>query len=95
MAELYDMREEAERVILVAVSTDDGDDTEESVDELAELVKTAGATAIDRIIQSCNAYLLDADHSFMAETFSQRLNQVEGLTDQEKRTIMPGTRCHQ
>ena len=41
-------------------------------------------TAIDRIIQSCNAYLLDADHSFMAETFSQRLNQVEGLTDQEK-----------
>ena len=52
MAELYDMREEAERVILVAVSTDDGDDTEESVDELAELVKTAGATAIDRIIQN-------------------------------------------
>lgn len=41
-------------------------------------------TAIDRIIQSCNAYLLDADHSFMAETFSQRLDQVEGLTDKEK-----------
>ena len=40
MAELYDMREEEERVILVAVSTGDGDDTEESVDELAELVKT-------------------------------------------------------
>lgn len=40
--------------------------------------------AIDRIIQSCNAYLLDADHSFMAETFSQRLNQAEGLTDKEK-----------
>lgn len=52
MAELYDMREEAERVILVAVSTGDGDDTEESVDELAELVKTAGATAIDRLIQN-------------------------------------------
>lgn len=41
-------------------------------------------TAIDRILQSCNAYLLDADHSFMAETFSQRLNQVEGLSDKEK-----------
>lgn len=40
--------------------------------------------AIDRIIQSCNAYLIDADHSFMAETFSQRLNQVEGLTQEEK-----------
>ena len=51
MAELYDMREEEERVILVAVSTGDGDDTEESVDELAELVKTAGAVAADRIIQ--------------------------------------------
>ena len=40
--------------------------------------------AIDRIIQSCNAYLLDADHSFMAETFAERLNQVEDLTQQEK-----------
>ena len=52
MAELYDMREEEERVILVAVSTGDGDDTKESVDELAELVKTAGAEAVDRIIQN-------------------------------------------
>ena len=52
MAGLYDMREEEERVILVAVSTGDGDDTEESVDELAELVKTAGAVAADRIIQN-------------------------------------------
>lgn len=52
MAELYDMKEEAERVILVAVSANDSDDTEESVDELAELVKTAGAVAVDRIIQN-------------------------------------------
>lgn len=41
-------------------------------------------TAIDRIIQSCNAYLLDADHSFMADTFGERLEQVEGLSQQEK-----------
>ena len=56
MAELYDMREEEERVILVAVSTGDGDDTEESVDELAELVKTAGAwrqTGLSRIVNGC------------------------------------------
>lgn len=52
MAGLYDMREEAERVILVAVSTGDSDGTEESVDELAELVRTAGAEAVDRIIQN-------------------------------------------
>ena len=41
-------------------------------------------TVIDRILNSCNAYLLDADHSFMAETFAERLEQVEGLTKQEK-----------
>ena len=33
-------------------------------------------TAIDRIADSCKAYLLDADHSFMAETFTERLNQI-------------------
>lgn len=42
-------------------------------------------TAIGRIADSCKAYLLDADHSFMAETFTERLNQVEGLTDEEKK----------
>ena len=52
MAELIDIKEVEERVILVAVSTGDGDDTEQSVDELAELVKTAGAVAVDRIIQN-------------------------------------------
>ena len=52
MAELYDMRETEERVILVAVSTADGDDTEESLDELAELCRTAGADPVDRVIQN-------------------------------------------
>lgn len=60
----------------------------ESIVEFEKQKSEAGLglcdTAIDRIIQSCNAYLLDADHSFMAETFSQRLDQVEGLTDKEK-----------
>lgn len=32
-------------------------------------------TVIDNIIRSCNAYLIDADHSFMAETFSSRLDE--------------------
>lgn len=40
--------------------------------------------SLDRIIKSCNAYLIDANHSFMAETFAERLNQVEGLTQEEK-----------
>lgn len=34
MAELFDMKELEERVILVAVSTSDEDDTEASLDEL-------------------------------------------------------------
>ena len=41
-------------------------------------------TVIDNIIRSCNAYLIDADHSFMAETFSSRLDEMGGLSDQEK-----------
>lgn len=52
MAELIELKETEERVILVAVSTGDGDDTAASVDELEELVKTAGAVSVDKIIQN-------------------------------------------
>lgn len=40
-----------ERVILVGVSEQDGDDTEDSLAELAELVKTAGASVAGTLIQ--------------------------------------------
>ena len=49
---LYEMKEEAEKVILVGVSVGDHDDTEQSLDELRELVKTAGAVEVGRIIQN-------------------------------------------
>ena len=39
--------------------------------------------SLDRILKSCNAYLLDADHSFMAQTFAERLKQVDGLSKEE------------
>lgn len=52
MAELIDLKEIEERVILVAVSTGDNDDTAESLDELSELIKTAGAVTVDTIIQN-------------------------------------------
>ena len=52
MAELFDMKEIEERVILIAVSTDDEDDTRASLDELEELVKTAGGVTVDKIIQN-------------------------------------------
>ena len=57
MAELFDMKELEERVILVAVSTSDEDDTEASLDELEELADTAGATAIGRLVQGREQHL--------------------------------------
>ena len=39
-----------ERVILVGVSEQDGDDAEDSLAELAELVKTAGASVAGTLV---------------------------------------------
>ncbi|WP_312441844.1 GTPase HflX [Lacrimispora sp.] len=52
MAELIELKEIEERVILVAVSTEDENDTQASLNELEELVKTAGAVTVDKIIQN-------------------------------------------
>ena len=52
MAEMIDLKQMEERVILVAVSTSDYDDTAKSLDELEELVKTAGAVTVGRVIQN-------------------------------------------
>ena len=46
----YETKEIVEKVVLLGV--DLGDDTKESMKELAELVDTAGATVLDSIIQS-------------------------------------------
>ncbi|MDD6156343.1 MAG: GTPase HflX [Lachnospiraceae bacterium] len=51
MAEIFEMEELKERVILVGVSEQDGDDAEDSLAELAELVKTAGAEVVGTLIQ--------------------------------------------
>ena len=51
MAEAFKIEEIEEKVILVGVSEQDGDDAEDSVAELAELVKTAGATVVGTMIQ--------------------------------------------
>ena len=52
MAELIEIGEQQERVILFAASTNDSDDTEESVEELKELVKTAGAETVGTGVQN-------------------------------------------
>lgn len=51
MTETYENEQIEERVILVGVSEQEGDDAEDSLAELAELVKTAGAVVVGTLIQ--------------------------------------------
>lgn len=53
---LYETDEQIERVILVGVALDDADEVENSLTELSELAKTAGAETVGRIIQSRENY---------------------------------------
>ncbi|WFR59368.1 GTPase HflX [Anaerocolumna sp. AGMB13025] len=52
MGELYEIKEKEERLVLVGVAVNDGDDTAESLDELEELAKTAGAITVAKVIQN-------------------------------------------
>lgn len=51
MAEAFETEKIEERVVLVGISEQDGDDAEDSLVELAELVKTAGALVVGTLIQ--------------------------------------------
>lgn len=51
MAETCENEQIEEKVILVGISEQDGDDAEDSLAELAELVKTAGAVVVGTLIQ--------------------------------------------
>lgn len=51
MAEAFETEKLEEQVILVGISEQDGDDAEDSLAELAELVKTAGASVVGKLIQ--------------------------------------------
>ncbi len=48
---MYDNNELVEKVILVSVDLDNGEDVSSNLDELEELVKTAGAVVVGRLIQ--------------------------------------------
>lgn len=48
---MIQLEEEKERFLLVGVSEQDGDDAEDSIEELNELVETAGAVSVGRLIQ--------------------------------------------
>ena len=49
--EVFDLSDKTEHVLLVGVQENDGDDTGESLQELAELAKTAGAEVVGTVIQ--------------------------------------------
>lgn len=53
--EAFELKEIEERVILVGVRENNGEDTEESLQELAELVRTAGAETVGSLIQNREA----------------------------------------
>lgn len=50
--ELFDTAEREERIILVGVATENGNDTWESLDELEELGQTAGAVTVAKVVQN-------------------------------------------
>ncbi|HWT76548.1 MAG TPA: GTPase HflX [Mobilitalea sp.] len=52
MAQMYEIKEQEERFVLVGVASSDSDDTAESLDELEELAATAGAATVGKIIQN-------------------------------------------
>lgn len=49
---MFDLENAQEILILIGVSTHNGDDTQESLDELEELLYTAGASCADKVIQN-------------------------------------------
>ena len=52
MAELIEVKDMEERVILIAVGTGEGTDAIASLNELEDLVDTAGAITVDKILQN-------------------------------------------
>ncbi len=55
MTSTYELTEQPETLILLAVSTHEHDDTEQSLEELKDLVKTAGALTVATVIQNREA----------------------------------------
>lgn len=49
---MFETEEQQERIVLVGVAMDDGDDTEQSLEELEELGQTAGALTVAKVIQN-------------------------------------------
>ena len=46
---MYETEQKKERVILVGISLSDAEDVDQSLDELEELARTAGAECVGRV----------------------------------------------
>ena len=51
MAQIFETDEQQERVLLIGVSLEDEQETANSLEELKELAKTAGAETLGKVIQ--------------------------------------------
>lgn len=56
MAQIYDTSKQAERLILVGVQLGQQEEAESSLDELEELVQTAGAQSVGKMLQARDAF---------------------------------------
>ncbi len=84
MAEMYETEHEQEKVVLVAVSLDNDDMTDQCLDELEELVSTAGGTVTGRVIQNREA--------FSAATYIGK-GKIEEIADMIAETGATGIVC--
>ncbi len=52
MTRVYDLEKEEERYIIIGVAVSDNDDTKESLEELSELIDTAGGITVAKVVQN-------------------------------------------
>lgn len=93
---MYDIKEEEERYVLVGVSTSDNDDVIQSLDELEDLVATAGAAVAGRIVQNRESihpatYIgkgkIDEVKSMVMETLATGIVCDDELTPAQQRNL--------
>lgn len=80
MAELFNNEEKMEKVILVGVCREEGDDTQDSMAELEELCNTAGAVTVGSIVQNRE----QVHPGYYVGT--GKLEEIRGLIDETKAT---------
>ena len=64
---MIEIKNETEKVILVGVSLSDQDDTKESLEELKDLVSTAGAETVGMVIQNRSRIVKRSTRAPMSE----------------------------